>query len=145
LATISARTASTVPSRLFGAPRARPDCAARAALTGVEGIGFALPAAVLPVGAVHLDDPDTGRGDVAGQAGSVAAGSFDADQADGPEPAEPAQQAGVAGRSGRELPDAEQPADRIEGSGDVRVCVGVHATGDGACLYDGQCHLFSPG
>jgi len=28
-------------------------------------------------------------------------------------PAEPAQQAGVAGRGGRELPDAEQPADRV--------------------------------
>jgi hypothetical protein len=33
LATISARTASTAPSRRFGAPRARPDWAARAALT----------------------------------------------------------------------------------------------------------------
>jgi hypothetical protein len=33
LATISARTASTVPSRPLGAPRARPDWAARAALT----------------------------------------------------------------------------------------------------------------
>ncbi len=78
----------------------------------IQGIGFALPA-VLPVGTVHLDDPDTGRGDVTGQAGSVAAGPLDPDQAHRPEPAEPAQQAGVAGRGGRELPDAEQPADRV--------------------------------
>jgi hypothetical protein len=37
LATISARTASTAPSRPFGAPRALPDCAARAALTASSG------------------------------------------------------------------------------------------------------------
>ena len=47
---------------------------------------FALPTPVLPVGTVHLDDPDTGRGDVTGQAGSVAAGPLDPDQADRPEP-----------------------------------------------------------
>ena len=110
---------------------------------GVERVGLALPAAVLPVGAVHLDDPDAGGGDVPGQAGAVAAGALDADQAHGPEPAQPAQQAGVAGRGGRELLDAEQPADGIERSGDVHVGVGVHAAGDGACLYDGQCHPFS--
>jgi len=28
----------------------------------------------------------------------------------------------------------------IERSGDVHVRVGVHAAGDGACLYNGQCH-----
>ena len=37
LATISARIASTAPSRPFGAPRARPDWAARAALTASSG------------------------------------------------------------------------------------------------------------
>jgi hypothetical protein len=37
LATISARVASTWPSRPLGAPRARPDCAARAALTASSG------------------------------------------------------------------------------------------------------------
>ena len=57
---------------------------------GIERVGLALPAAVLAVGAVHLDDPDAGRGDVAGQAGAVAAGPLDPDQADGPEPAQPA-------------------------------------------------------
>jgi len=102
-----------------------------------------LPAPVLTVGTVHLDDPDAGGRDVAGQAGAVAAGALDADQADGPEPAQPAQQPGVAGRGNGELRDAEQPADRIQRGGDVHVCVSVHTTGDGACLYDGQCHLFS--
>ena len=58
---------------------------------GVQWVGLALPAAVLAVGAVNLDHADTGRGDMAGQAGAVAAGAFDPDQADGPEPAQPPQ------------------------------------------------------
>ena len=70
---------------------------------GIERVGLALPAPVLAVGAVDLDDPDTGGGDVAGQAGAIAAGALDTDQADRPEPAQPAQQPGVAGRGGREL------------------------------------------
>src|SRR5712692_10987804 len=37
LVTISARIASTAPSWPLGAPRARPDCAARAALTASSG------------------------------------------------------------------------------------------------------------
>jgi hypothetical protein len=109
----------------------------------VEGIGLALPAAVLPVGAVDLHDPDSCGGDVAGQAGAVAAGPLDPDQAHSPEPAQPVQQAGVAGQGSRELPDAEQPADRVERGGDMGVGMSVHTAGDGACLYDGQCHLFS--
>jgi len=143
LAPINARMASTAPSRPFGAPRARPDWAARAALTASSGPGLALPAPVLAVAAVHFHDPDTGGGDVAGQPGAVAAGALDPGQADGPEPAQPAQQPGVADRGGRELRDAEQPADRIERGGDVHVRAGVHAAGDSAGLYDGQCHLFS--
>jgi hypothetical protein len=69
----------------------------------VQWVRLALPAPVLPVGTVHLHDPDTGRSDVAGQAGAVAAGAFDPGQADGPEPAQPGQQAGIAARGGREL------------------------------------------
>jgi len=74
---------------------------------------------------------------------AVASGPFDPDQAHGPEPAQPAQQPGIAGRRDRELPDAEQPAERIQRGSDVHVSMSVHAAGDGACLYDGQCHLFS--
>jgi hypothetical protein len=109
---------------------------------GIQRIRLALPPPVLAVGAVDLDHPDTGRGDVAGQAGAVAAGPFDPDQADGPEPAQPGQQAGVTGRGSRELLDAKQPSDGIKRGGDVHVGVGVHATSDGACLYDGQRHPF---
>jgi hypothetical protein len=49
----------------------------------------------------------------------------------GAEPAQPVQQIGVPGRGSRELPDAKQPADRIERGGDMRTGVGVHAAGDG--------------
>jgi len=88
------------------------------------------------------DDPDACCGDVAGQPGAVT-GPFDPDQAHGPESAQPAQQAGVAGRGGGELPDAEQSADGIERGGDVRIGVGVHTAGDGACFfYDGHSHPF---
>jgi len=57
LATISARIASTAPSRPLGAPRARPDWAARAALTASSGPDLPLPAAVLAVRTAHLHDP----------------------------------------------------------------------------------------
>src|SRR5215510_6066296 len=146
LATISARIASTCPSRPFGAPAARPDWAARAALTASSGPGLARPPPVLPVGTIHLHHPHPRRGDVPGQAGTVPAGPFDAGQAHRAEPAQPAQQLGISSRGGRELGDAEQPADRVERGGDVHVGVGVHATGDSACLhaclYDGHCHPF---
>jgi hypothetical protein len=40
-------------------------------------------------------------------------------------------------------PDAEQSADGIERGGDVRIGMGVHAAGDGACVfYDGYSHPF---
>ena len=97
---------------------------------------------VLPVRAVHLHDPDAGRSDVTGQARAVTAGPFDADQGNGPEPAQPAEQAGVAARGGGELLHAKKPPDRVKRCGDMHVGVGVHAAGDGACLYDGHSRPF---
>jgi hypothetical protein len=121
---VSARIAPAAPSRPLDAPQARPDWAARAALTASSGVGLALAAAVLPAGTAGLHDPDASRGDVAGQAGAVAAGALDPGQAHGPEPAQPAQQAAVSGRGGRELPDPRQPSDGIERSRDLHVRVG---------------------
>ena len=57
LATISARIASTAPSRPLGAPRPGRTGRPASALTASEGVGLALSAAVLAVRAVHLDDP----------------------------------------------------------------------------------------
>jgi hypothetical protein len=74
------------PDRLHRAVPALRRAAGPAGLRGPRGadrvqrVGLALTAAVLPVGAVHLDDPDPGRGDVAGQPGAVTAGPLDADQ-----------------------------------------------------------------
>src|SRR5712691_5836220 len=137
------------PDRLHRAVPALGRAAGPAGLRGpgsadrVQRVGLALPTAILPVGAVHLHDPDAGCGDVAGQSGAVTAGPFDADQGDGPEAAQPAQQVAVAGRGSRELLDAEQPSDGIERGGDMHVGVGVHAAGDGACFfYDGHSHPF---
>ncbi len=109
----------------------------------IQRVGFPLAATVLPVGAVNLDDPDAGGGHVAGQAGAVAAGALDPDQAHRPESAQPAQQPGIAGRGHGELPDAEQPADRIKRGRDVGIGMSVYAASNCACLYDGHCHLFS--
>ena len=125
------------PDRLHGAvaalrrARARPDWAARAALTASSGSD--LPCRWRSCRSpVDLDDPDTGSGHVPGQARAVAAGALDTDQGDGPEPAQPAQQASVAGRGSRELLDAEQPPDGIQRGSDMHVGVGVDAAGDGA-------------
>ena len=136
---ISARIASTAPSRPLGAPRARPDWAARAALTASSGSDLPGPAAVLAVRTARLHDPDASRGDTTGQARAVTAGPFDPGQAGGPEPAQPSEQVSVAGRGNRELLDAEQPADGIKRGGDMHISVGVHAAGDDACVfYDGH-------
>ncbi len=92
----------------------------------VQRVGLAVPPALLPVGPVHLHDPDPVPGEVAGQAGAVAAGALDADQGDVPELPEPAQRPGVPGRGRRELSRPQQPADGIEGRGDVHLRMGVH-------------------
>ena len=76
----------------------------------IQRIGLALPVPVLPV---RLHHPDTGCGQVPGQARAIAAGPFDTDKSDVPEPAQPAQQVSVSGRGSRELLDTQQPADRI--------------------------------
>jgi hypothetical protein len=74
----------------------------------------------------------------------ITSSEFDADQRDGPEPAQPAQQIGVPGRGGRELPHAQQAAERIQRGSDMSVRVGVHAAGDDACVfYDCHCRPFS--
>jgi len=49
---------------------------------GVDGVGPAVSAAPLTVRAVHLDNRDAFAGQVAGQAGAVAAGALDADPSD---------------------------------------------------------------
>ena len=141
LATIRVRIASTAPSRPLGAPRARPDCAARAALTASSGIGLALTAAVLPVGAVDLDDPDTSCGDITGQSGAVTAGPFDADQGRRSQtcqvsPGRRAYPLAVAGNSCT----PRSPPNRVKRCGDDAHGVGVYAAGNSArVFYDGHC------
>ena len=61
-------------------------------------------------------------------------------RATGPNPpSQPAYPAAVA----RELPHAQQPADRIQRGRDMQIGVGVHATGDDTCVfYDGHSRPF---
>src|SRR6266516_1183746 len=104
-----------------GRPDARPDWAARAALTASRGPGLARPPAVLPVRAVHPGNPDPGRGDVPGQASAVAAGALDADHAHRAKPPQPGQQPGIAVRGSGELLYAEQSADPVQRRGHMAV------------------------
>src|SRR5215471_16550390 len=138
LATISARIASTAPSRPRGAPRRPPRPGSPRRAGRIQRVRLALPRPVLPVWAVHLHHPHPGCRQIAGQARPVAAGALHAGHGESPEPAQPAQQAGVAGGGGGELLHAQQPADRIQRGRDMQVSVRVHAAGDGArVLYDG--------
>jgi len=123
VATISARIASTAVAALRRAP-GPAGLGGPGGADGIQRIGLALPATVLTAGTVDLDDPDAGRGDVAGQARAVATRTLDADQGDGPEPAPPAQQARVAARGSRELLHAQQPANRVQRGRDMHVGVG---------------------
>jgi hypothetical protein len=114
LATISARIASTAPSRPLGRPGSPAGLRGAGGADRVQRIGLAVPVPVLPTGPVDLHHPDPVLGEVPGQAGAVAAGALHADQGDVPELAEPSQHAGVPGRGRWELPRPEQAADGIE-------------------------------
>src|SRR5258707_2470069 len=71
-------------------PAARPAGLRRAGgANRIQRVGLALPAPVLPVRAVGLNNPDTSSGNVPGQAGAVAARPFDPDQATPPDPPDP--------------------------------------------------------
>ena len=104
------------PDRFHGAVPALGGAAGPAGLRGpggadrIEGIGLALTAAVLPVGAGGLDDPDTRCGDITGQSGAVTAGPLDAGQGDGPETAsQPSSRASPAAVAGNSLTPSSPP------------------------------------
>lgn len=103
-------------------------------LDGVGGIGLAGASPALAVRPVNLHDLDAGLAQEACEARAVRARALDADPHDLAVALEEAQQRTVACRCRGELANREQPADRIEGCGDVRVEVGVHPTGDTARL-----------
>ena len=143
LATISARIASTVPSRPLGAPRARPDSAALAALTASRGSD--LPARRRSCRSQRSTSTTAipAASEVTGQARAITAGAFDTNQDYSPEAAQPLEQPAVAARRGWELLDAEQ---------DLRAESSAAATWTSAWvstppvttsgLYDGQGHPF---
>ena len=74
-----------------------------------------------------------------GQASAIGAGALNPDPQDRAEGAQPNQQPLVARGRGSELFNAKQPADRIQGGGDMGVEVGVDPADDGPPgLYDGH-------
>ena len=67
----------TVPA--FGSGGGLPVESSPGGVLSVHGVGFAPEAAQLPVGTVHFHHLDTGSGQMAGQAGAVAAGALHPD------------------------------------------------------------------
>ena len=97
---------------------------------GVGHIGLAAAPARLAVGAVHLHHGDARRGEVAGQAGAVAAGDLDADPREPAPGRQPGEQFAIADPRCGERRRAEQPPRRIDCGGDVVVAVGVYPADD---------------
>ena len=97
---------------------------------GVGGVGLAAPAARLAVRAVHLPHAHTRRGEVAGEAGAVAAGAFDADAAQLAQRRQPGGQFAVTGARRRERRRRQQPPDGVDSCGDMGVTVRVNAAED---------------
>lgn len=108
---------------------------------GVVRVRLARAPAALAIGPVHLDDRNLTGKHVAGESGTVAAGSFHADELKGPEAFEPAQQFPIArGRGGKAL-HTELGSSLVEGGRDVHIKVCVDPSGDSA-RDSGHCHLF---
>lgn len=138
------------PDRLYGAvaalgstsgpARQGSSCCAH----GVKRVGLARPAAFLTIRTVDFDYLHPSPGQVAGQAGAIAASALDADQRDRAEAAQPLEQTPVPGDGCWELLDAEQAADMVECGSNMDICVGVDPADycHGAFLYDGQGHPF---
>jgi hypothetical protein len=108
--------------------------------------GLPLEAVAQPGGSPrHLDDVDASAATEPGKAGSVGAGSLDANLVDVTEALEPSEQRLVAGGSCSERLGAEESSERIECGGDMDVEMRVDATSDGARrFYSGHGHPFLP-
>lgn len=127
LATISAPIVlGPVPALQHTASPAR---LAWAALIASKRVGLSLPAPVLAVRAVHFDDPDADRGDVAGEARPVTAGPSTSTKATAPNPPPPAaSRAGGCSRPGwpgtprRRAACRWDPVRRLEGRQPMATC-----------------------
>ena len=114
-------------------------------LDRVEGVGLARVAACLAVRSVDLDDVDVLAAKEPREPRAIGARALDADLGDLAEPRSHVEERSIASCVGREGLGADEPAERVEGSGDVDVEVRVDAPGDAwRCFYDGHGHPFLP-
>jgi hypothetical protein len=95
-------------------------------------VGLAVAAPLLAVRAVDLDHGDAGGGEMAGESGAVGAVPSTPTRSIGPKDSSQPTRAWQTRRCRRERLDAEQPADRVDRSGDVHVKVGVDTASDRA-------------
>jgi len=105
------------------------------------GVGLALAAPALAVGAVDFDDADPLGLEVPSEPGSIGARPFDADQLDRAEIAQPPQQQLVAALGGCEALDAEEGPSVVQSRSYVHVEVCIDPADDAPCQI-GHCHPF---
>ena len=113
-------------------------------LDGVHGVGLALAAALLAVGAVYLHHLHPGPAQVAGQAGPVAAGALHPDPRHRAEAGQPNQQLPVTSRGWSETRSTpRQPTDPVQRGGHVHIQMRVHTTSNRARgIYSCHGHPF---
>ena len=128
LATISARMASTLPSRCLGLPQLAVPLGGMGGLDGVHSVGLAFATTLLAVGAVHLYHLHPRPAQVTGQAGPIAAGALHPDPHHRAEPGQPGQQLTVTRRRRLKLLHPQQPTDPVQRRGHVHLQMGIDTT-----------------
>jgi hypothetical protein len=111
---------------LRGATGPARGCGARRSV-GVQWIRLPLGAAARAVGSVDLDDHYRGRGQHAGQPGSIGTGAFDTHHDNKTERAHPVQQRAVAGGRGRELAVSQFATQGVDDRGMMGARMGIDA------------------
>ncbi len=92
---------------------------------GVDRVGLAVPAAVLPVGSVNFDDVDVMVEEVPGQARTPRSGPFDPHAGHLPVAGQPGEEFTVAGRGRREGSAGDESTRRVDDGGDMHVTMVV--------------------
>ena len=99
-------------------------------LDGVELIGLAVPASLLPVRTIDLDHRHRRSREMAGDTRAVRAGALDTNTFDRAEPAHPHRQTTMPVRGRAERLDTQQTAVHIDDRGDVHVAMRVDPAHD---------------
>ena len=101
---------------------------ATSSLDGVELIGLAVAAALLPVRTINLDHRHRRSREMTCKAGPIGAGALDPDTLDRAEPSHPRRQHPCPSARRRERLDTQQTAVHVDHRGDVHIAMRVDPT-----------------